>query len=712
MGYTPPPVLDEHLPTNMPTNNRPINAGSSMNDNASRLDAVAKVTGIAKYGRDMYLPNSLFVRFIRCPWGLAELESADTDAAMKIRGVVEVFLQSDKKRGQYHGDNLGYIVAENPAALHRAMKALNCKWRRQQPKTRIEDDMPDPVPPSAETEAVLAGADGVHEALYTTECQTHCSLETHGSAVDHRGDSATVYSSTQGTFSGRDQLERELQLPTSKFEVVCEYVGGGFGSKLNGPGKEGQTAARVAAKYKRPVYLFCDRAEDQLDTGNRPSMRASVKIGYMKDGTIVGGRVHVWGGTGVARGGGDASVPSGRYNLGKIQRSNSDVRFNAGAPRPFRAPGRPQGAFVEELMLDEIAAKTGVDPLELRIRLDREEDRREMFRLGAELIGWSNRQPNGSQSGLIRVGYGVGNTSWGRGPAGVEAEVVINRDGSVEARTGTQDIGTGQRTIMAIIAAETIGVPLSVVSCRIGSSTLPVGPGSGGSVTAHNTCPAMAEAAAQARDRFLQMIAQRAGAPVSEFEIRDGEILRNKAPFSSWKDACAKMSGESVVGRGSWNQNKLREDASTGHSHGVQFVKLRVDTETGVIVVDHVVAIQACGRVVCRKTAESQIIGGVIQGISYALFENRILDRNTGAMVNPNLEMYKILGTRDMPHIEPVLWTKGQTGVRSLGEPPTIPTSGAVACALFNAIGRPVRSLPLTPAKVLAALSAGAGGAA
>src|SRR5262249_24399279 len=129
--------------------------------------------------------------------------------------------------------------------------------------------------------------------------------------------------------------------------------------------------------------------------------------------------------------------------------------------------------------------------------------------------------------------------------------------------------------------------------------------------------------------------------------------------------------------------------------------------DTGVIHLQHVVAIQSCGRVICRKTAESQIIGGVIQGLSYALFENQILDRNVGSVVNANFEWYKILGPGDMPHIQPVLWTKRQTGVRSRGEPPTIPTAGATACALFNAIGRRIRDLPLTPDKVLAAIDGG-----
>jgi xanthine dehydrogenase YagR molybdenum-binding subunit len=259
-----------------------------------------------------------------------------------------------------------------------------------------------------------------------------------------------------------------------------------------------------------------------------------------------------------------------------------------------------------------------------------------------------------------------------------------------------------------VVAADALGVPLRFVNVRIGRSTLPEGPASGGSITAHNTAPAMVEAATNVRQKLLERIAEVEGADASEFDIRDGEILRRGRPHLMWPDACGRITGERIVGRGEWKgQESIRQDKTTGHSRGVQFADLDVDVETGVIRVNRIVAIQACGQVICRKTAESQIIGGVIQGLSYALFENKILDRNTAAMVNPNLEWYKIAGPMDMPHIQPVLWTKGQTGVRSLGEPPVIPTAGAIACAVFNAIGYPVRHLPLTPDKVRAAFEGG-----
>lgn len=694
--------LKRLVTTGMATDNRPANLGDSMDDQTSRLDGVAKVTGRGVYSRDRYLDNSLFVAFVRCPWGRATLQSVDRDAALAVPGVVEVVM--DGERGQYHGHNVGYVVAESKTALRRAMRALRAQWNRERPDTRIEDAMEDAPEAEARTRQILDDAEQVFEAVYTTPVVTHSPLETHGAVVVHEGDRATVYVSTQGTQAATDGLSDPLGLPRANYEVICEFIGGGFGSKLNGAGKEGAIAAEVSRKHRRPVHLFTDRDEDHLDTGNRPSSRALVRVGFTRDGQILGGQVHTWGGVGVAGGGGGCDVPSGRYNLGEIQRSHADVRFNGGAPRPFRAPGRPQGAFAEELLFDEIAAMCGVDPVALRLRHETDDHRKEMLELGANLIGWRDRRPNGSQAGPIKRGFGCGTTSWPRFPARAEAEVVINRDGSVVARTGTQDIGTGQRTVMGVLAAQYLGVGLEVVSVEIGRGSLPPGPASGGSMTAHNTAPAMMGAAEDAKRKLLQLVADREGIDASELDIALGEVLRHGEPISTFQQACARMGRDQLVGRGEHGRDTGQEYVKEGHSHGAQFVDLRVDTETGVIHVDRVIAIQACGRIIARKTTESQIIGGVIQGLSYALFEDKILDRHTGAMVNPNLEMYKILGPADMPHIEPILWTKGQSGVRSLGEPPIIPTAGAVACAVLNAVGRPVRSLPLTPDRVLEAV--------
>jgi xanthine dehydrogenase YagR molybdenum-binding subunit len=700
------------------TENRPGNKGSSLNDDASRMDGVQKVTGRARYARDTYVKGGLFVGFVRCPYGAATLTSCDEAGAKGTAGVVEVELKA-KRVGQYHGQNIGYVVAESPSALRRGLRALQCKWERAESiVTTIDSVEMAKVDLTPDTNALVneVGQEGTFSAVYSTQVQTHTSLETHGVSIDYAEDRATVYASTQGTFAVRDGLDEALKLDASQYEVVCEYVGGGFGSKLNGAGLEGMTAARVAAKYKRPVYLFCNRAEEHLDTGNRPSSRVKVTMafsvvkdaaGSVKGAEIKGGDIQTWGGVGPNKSGGGVAIPGKRYKLGLTKNDHTDVALNAGMPRPFRAPGHPQGAFAEELMIEEIAHRAGVDSLTFRMELFANSNFREMAEAGAKLIQWDQRPAFNAQKGEIRRGMGMGVASWGRSVTRTDAEVIVHKGGAIEARTGTQDIGQGQRTMVGIVTSEALGVPLGAVNVKIGRSSYPVGPGSGGSVTASNSAFAFNAAAVDVRKQLLSVAGLRLNVKPEELTLEGGEVKRGKEAVMGWGDLCA-LIPESITGRARNDRESVSKDTSTGHSCGVQFVDLRVDTSTGVIHVDRIVALQACGRVVSRKLAESQIIGGVIQGLSYGLFEERVLDRKTGAMLNPNMEWYRIAGPRDMPLIEPVLWFKDKQtdGPRPLGEPPVIPTAGALACAVFNAIGRPVRSLPLSPQRVLAAMAA------
>jgi xanthine dehydrogenase YagR molybdenum-binding subunit len=692
----------DQTPTDMPTTNRPMNAGSSVNDNASRLDGPAKVTGTAKYGRDMYFANGLYVGFLRCPYGAATLESSDVEAAKAVPGVVDVEIQ--RKDGKYHGHKMGQVVGESPLAVKRGLRALRCKWTKEPVKTRIADTVKELPEPGDKAAEAFADAELKIEAVYTTPVQPHSCLETHGASIEHKGDRALVYSSTQGTGAAKDGLDKQLNLPQSAIEVVCEYVGGGFGSKLGGPGKECQAAASAAAKFMRSAYMFSDRSGDQTDTGNRPSSQTLARVAFKKDGTITGGEIRTWGGTGISGRGGGCNVPSGRYNLGinKGRDGHQDITHNGGAVMPARAPGFPQGQFAEELLVEEIATMAGIDPLEYRRRLAARDIYREMFDLGAKMIGWSDRKPTGSQAGALRIGYGVGTASWHTAGPGGNAEVAVHQDGSVEVRTGTQDPGTGTRTMVGIAAAAALGVPLSSVTVRIGHSGLPPGPASGGSSVTPTIAPTMELAAEDAREQILEIVAKAAGAEASDFDIKGGAILRKGQNYLQWKQACEKLPVDGIVGR-----PRGKADAGKGGNDGVQFVKLSVDAETGVVHPLHVVAIQSCGKVIFRKGAESQVIGSVTQGLSNALFERQVLDRNFGTMLNDNLESYKIIGPYDMPKIETVLWTHGQTGVRGIGEPPIVATWGAVACAVFNAIGKPVRDMPMTPDRILAAMEGG-----
>jgi len=477
-----------------------------------------------------------------------------------------------------------------------------------------------------------------------------------------------------------DALARGLDLDREQVAVRCEHVGGGFGSKF-GAGREGALAARLAARHGRPVRVFNDREGEQLDTGNRPGSLQWMKIGIDRAGKLLGGFVHTAGTVGVG-GGGGVRNPS-RYDFGAVVHRHVDVSGPHGAPRPFRAPGHPQAMFAVESMMDELAEAAGVDPLVMRLRNESSPVRKAMLRAGAKDFGWEGRPPTGSQHRRLRRGFGIGVCDWGNGKGRCEIRLDAHPDGGLTVYSGTQDIGTGQRTLLADLAATALGAPLPRIEVRLGNSLYPYGPASGGSTTARLTAPALRDAAA----RLLAELPALDGAPAND--------------EASWCAACAALPPEGIRVTGSFSE----EYWGKGGSEGVQFAEVEVDAETGIVAVRRILAIQSCGQGVNRLAAENQILGAVIQGLSYALFEERATDPQFGYQLNADLEHYKIAGVLDLPEITPQLWPLPDgPGVRSLGEPPTIPTSGAIANAIANALGARVRALPMTPARVLAAL--------
>lgn len=675
-----------------------------------RLDIVEKVTGKAKYTTDYYPKNMLWAGYVRCPYGSAELMGYDKDAALAVPGVLEV--EITKEQGQYAGDRLGHLCAESSVAYDEGMAALNPKFKTNVPKTdpdteKTPVDQVQQPENAANVAQVVDSADAVVEATYRTQVQTHCSLEPHIGMVDYRGDHAIAWGSTQGTFSFRDELAGVLGLKNHEVQFHCEYVGGGFGSKF-GAGAEGQLAGRMSKKYGRPCRVGLSRKEEQLDSGNRPGSVQYMKVGANKDGKLAGARVHISGVVGPAGGGGGATNPS-RYNFGQVARTTEDVHLNAGFPRAMRAPGHPQGMFAVELMMDELATKLGIDPLEFRLNNDPHATRREMLKAGAELIGWSRRTPNGSGQGHIKRGLGVAVGDWGNSSGGATVTVEVYPDGTVIALSGSQDIGTGFRTMLCDCVAHQMGVPRDIVKVRVGSSDLPPGPASGGSVTSRFVAPKALGAAEQAKQGILTLVAQEWQTDVGGLSLKDG-IVRNGTREMPFAEACQLISNDRLTFTVS-EDGKFRTQPTD--SDAVQFAEVEVDTETGIVRVKKIVALQDIGQPVNRHTAENQLTGGVIQGLSFALFENRILDPTLGAMVNPNMEFYKIAGPADIPEIVPVLWmSRDDVSVNSLGEPPVIPTPGAIACAIYNAIGAPVRTMPMTPARVLEAIAGMEGGRA
>ena len=679
-----------------------------------RLEAVDKVTGRAKYTHDMQLPGMLYGRILRSPHPHARVTSVDVSRAASHLGVKAVF-NFDVQTARYVGQEIAAVAATTREAAEEALRLIDVAYETLPFIVREEAAMAEgaqqihprgnvEVNPQRQTErgdpdAGFAQADAAIEQTYRVPVQTHSCLETHGVVAQWEGDRLTVWCSTQGVVGVRDEFARYFNVPQDQVRVICEHMGGGFGSKF-GAGAEGRAAAELARQAGAPVKMMLDRKEEHLSVGNRPSAVMKIRMGATRDGKLTAFHSQTYGSGGVGSVGNIPlpyvfSIPNAKTEL-------QDVHINAGGARAMRAPGHPQAAFAMDCAMDELAEAVGMDPLAFRRanHSSANDIRLQQYDIGAREIGWERRnQVPGSGSGPLKRGIGMGCGLWGGGGSrNSYVEVTLHRDGTVDAKCAVQDLGTGIRTAIAMAVAEELGLSLNQVRAHIGDTAFPPGVGSGGSVTTPSTVPAAKTAARKAKQDLFEHLAPLFGVEASDMAARDGHVHAGDKRMT-WTEATAQLGAPIVV-------TANREDGFHGSGvAGVHFAEVEVDIETGKIQPIKVVAVNDCGLVVNKLTAESQIYGGVIGGISYALLEDRLLDRMTGVMVNPNFEAYKISGALEMPEIVPIMMDMPERGVIGLGEPTAIPIVGAIANAVYNAIGVRIREFPMTPDKVLNALA-------
>lgn len=731
-----------------------------------RLDARAKVTGQARYTADVQLRGMLHARRIVSTVPHARIAAIDTSRAEKLPGVKAIHLLSrpvegpvlrdDSERSarfpmvRYVGQPLGAVAATTPELADLAARMVEVRYEPKRFTVDLDEALrpgaplvyPGPVDQEAtgggggaaagvaqqgnlrgpvrtargDLAAGFAEADVVVEATFTTQVQTHCAMETHGVVADWQPEGLVVYASTQGVAGVRDDLADYFGLARDKVRVVTEHVGGGFGAKF-GPGHYGLLAAALSRKAGRPVRLVLDRREEHTSVGNRPSSRQALKIGARRDGALTAISLEAVGTAGVGTGAGVGFAAERMYACPAFAGSQADVFVNAGPGAAFRAPGMPQGIFALEGLLDELAEKLGMDPLALRERIDTVDlmgarARRAERRIGAERVEWARRRhPPGADPGPVKRGLGFAQAIWPHiVRVGAACEVVIARSGAVEVRSATQDPGTGTRTVLAMVVAEELGLRPEDVAVRIGDSAWPEGPSSGGSNVTGSITPVARTAARDAAAALRGRAARRFGVEPGAVTLRDGAVLAPGLPARrlSFREAAAL--GKDIVVRRERRENYGHAGGLRGAMGGVQFAEVAVDTETGVVRVERIVAVHDCGRPVNPLGVESQVHGGILMGLSWALFEDRLLDRATGRMVNTDLEQYRIAGAREAPRIEVVLLEeyrgRSATDATGIGEPANIATAAAIASAVHNAIGVRARELPITPARVLAALAA------
>jgi xanthine dehydrogenase YagR molybdenum-binding subunit len=723
-----------------------------------RYDGPAKAMGKGKYTADVNLPGMLYARLVDATIPHGRIVSIDTSAAEKVPGVRAVHviehvygvaeLRDPKQETpsrypvvRYAGQPVAGVAAISQQIANDAAALVKVQYDTMpfvvDRADARSDDAPMVFPGPADaagsagggggpkgvpqkgnvhgpqqkkigdTEKGFSEADVIVEGEYFTQVQTHSALETHGFVVDWKPEEVTVYASTQGTSSVRNEFADVFKLPKSKVRVITEFMGGGFGAKF-GAGNEGVVAANLSRKANAPVKLMLDRRQEHI-VCNRPDSHQKLKIGAKQDGTLTAIALTSYGTAGVGTGAGTAGPATNMYKCPNLLTEEYDVFVNAGPGAAFRAPGHPQGCFAFEQTIDDLAAKLNMDPLTLREKIDENPARKVERQLILERTNWRNRRPAGSDSGPVKRGMGIAQSVWYRFVnMNSSCEVRISRDGSVELMSAVQDLGTGTKTMLAVIVAEEFGIPPASVGIRIGDTRFPIGPDSGGSVTAGSITPAARNAAYQAKQKLFVAVAPQLGTTPDNLALQNGRVVfKNDASRSfSLKQVTAKLPTDQISAQATRVAEYSKEKITYG---GVDYVELAVDTETGRVHIEKVFGAHDCGRPINPTGVISQINGGILQGISYALFEQRIMDRNAGYMLNANLENYKILGAREVPEIEIVLVenyiAQSSTDAAGIGESAGIITlAAAIGNAFYNATGVRMRRIPMTPANVLSAL--------
>lgn len=717
-----------------------------------RVDAPEKVSGGAIYTADRFVAGQLYAVLVRSTIPRGHAVRIELDDARRVPGFVDAIVVSDLPREgkpiraggvrfldpviSYHGQPLACVCAETMRQARAAARAVRIHYEAAPfvataaraveegaPSVRakggnVSRSSPD-VCARGDADRGLADADVVVRGRYTTPSALHTAMEPHGALAEWHGDRLTIHEGTQGIFAVRDEVATGLGIPKSRVRVVMEHMGGGFGAK-NHAGAHTYAAAILASRTGRPVRCVLDRAAEQSDTGHRAPATIDVTLGAKRDGRLTAIVVDALVDQGIS--GWEAATAKifhELYACPNVRTTETFAYTNTQAMAAFRGPGHTEGAFALERAMDDLARELKMDPLELRLRNHAEHDQeksrpysggslRRCLEEGARRFGWGSHQRT-AKVARHRRGVGLAAQIWpaGGGPPAY-ASVRIHADGSVDVLTGTQDLGTGARTILAQVAAEALGAKVADVRVILGDTErTPYTPNSWGSMTTPSVAPAVRMAADEARDHLLEAATEILGVPIEQLTVRDGMIIPcNGAPAVPIAEVTAKLGDVTIMGNGSRGPN----DKGVGlMTFGAQFAEVEVDTWTGVVRVIRLTAVHDVGRVLNPLLARSQLEGGIIQGIGLALFEERVIDERLGLPLNTGLHDYKIPTMADMPIIDAMCLDAVDTvanpvGARGLAEPPVIPTAPAIANAVTDALGVPVNDLPLTPWRVLAAL--------
>ncbi len=573
-----------------------------------RIDGPAKASGRAKYTYDMNPPGLLISKIYRSPYAHAKITAMDTSEAEKLPGVKTVkAIMGVGDETHWVGDEIIALVAESEDIAEDALGKIKVEFQ-ELPYLALEENLEkagafakpaggkttgDPAKAFADPDLVIS------EGYYGIASITHCCLEAHGNVAMWTGEKLLTYSSTQNVSGlpgqiGQALREQGLNVSNNSIETICNYVGGGFGSKFS-PDEWGIHVAQLAKTTGKPVKLILDRNMELEAAGARPSAYARIKVGAKKDGTLAAWDSHSWG-TGGPTGTGMPPLP---YVLAipNISTQHTSVSTNTGPARAWRAPDHPQAAALTMCALEDLAAKLNLDPIEFFSKNadlaagDRGKVYREELAKAAELSDWKkNWHPRGDKSaGPIKRGLGVSLHTWGGRGHNSTCLVSIHPDGSVEVTLGSQDLGTGTRTVIAVVAAETFGLPVEAITVNIGDSKFPASGPSGGSTTVGGVSASTRRGSVDALHQLFAAVAPSLGVSTDQLVARDGYIqaINDASKKITWKEACAKLQVKTIQATGKNPGQCKLGDSGVG---GVQVADVSVDTETGLIKINKMVA--------------------------------------------------------------------------------------------------------------------------
>lgn len=739
----------------------PTRFGSNSGQSFSRRDGLAKVTGTATFAADNHPEGLLYAVYVPATIARGRVTALDVAAAKAHPGVVEVMtpqnrpalagdpeskhfmfafkfeaLQDDTVR--YANQPIALVLGESLEAATEGARLLNPQYDALPPRigldvdTRYEFEIGAFGRPSTTIHGdIVAGhaaAELAVDVTYETPEQYHNAMETHAVVAQWDGDHLILDMPNQAIVMSRGVYGYYFGIPPENVLIRSPYLGGGFGSKaiVNGP----QVLAILAARMMgRPVKMMLQRGQMFGPVGHRGATRQRLRIGTDAAGQMTVLDHHALATTSTFD---DfiesaANASQGLYATPALRSAHSGVRVDTGTPGPVRAPGEAPGSAALECAMDEMAEKLGMDPLAFRLKNYAKTEPgtgrpfsskalRECYAQGAQAFGWSARPMKPGQmrdkNGLL-TGWGMGTAMFAAPMFAAQARATLRPDGTGLVETAAADMGQGAWTALAQIAADSLGLPLEKVEFRSGSSDLPDGGIAGGSGHTATAGNALHAAGVDAVRKLAEIATADPTSPLfgagnAGVVARDGRLYvwGDEARSESYAEIIARAGGLQVEGTGSGGRSP---EAAAGHamySHGAVFAEVKIDPELYQMRVTRLVGAFAAGRIINPKLAESQLMGGMIWGISFALHEEARFDARTGRIMNADLAGYHIPVNADVtglkvitvheddPHVNPL-------GIKGVGEIGITGTVGAIGNAIWHATGKRVRHFPIRIADLL-----------